>query len=67
MEHLRIKHGIHEFEVEGDQDFIQGQLEQFSISIEMYEKMIRELDCNKRSTERREYKNEEAEKEESND
>ena len=65
MEYLRIKHGNHEIEIEGDQDFIQGQLEQFSISIELYEKMIRELDCNRYSAERREC-NEEAEKEESN-
>lgn len=40
MEHIRIKHGDHELEIEGDQNFIQGQLEQFYISIENYEKLI---------------------------
>lgn len=45
MGFIRIKHGDHELEIEGDQSFIQGQLEQFYISIENHEKLIRELDC----------------------
>lgn len=53
MEHIRIKHGEHELEIEGDQSFIQGQLEQFYISIENYEKLIRELCCNGQCTETR--------------
>lgn len=66
MEYIRIKHGDHELEIEGDQSFIQGQLEQFYISIENYEKLIRELDCNDQCTERRKF-NEKTEKKESND
>lgn len=45
MAHIRIKHDHHELEIEGDYEFIQGQLVQFYISIEEYEKLIRDLDC----------------------
>lgn len=53
MEFVRIKHGEHEIEIRGDQDFIQGQLEQFYISIENHEKMVSTIRCTNYFRERR--------------
>ncbi len=53
MEFVRIKHGEHEIEIRGDQDFVQGQLEQFYISIENHEKMVSAIRCTNNCRERR--------------
>lgn len=43
MVYIRIKHGEHEIEIRGEQDYVQGQLEQFYISIENHERLIRTM------------------------
>lgn len=43
MVYIRIKHGEHELEIRGEQDYVQGQLEQFYISIENHERLIRTM------------------------